>query len=76
MAPGLFVVEGNDQNELIEGLRALSAHLKDAPNRDDPAPYSEKKDPAMDEKIEPLARSWYLFMATVVAIPPRTSPIL
>jgi PfaB family protein len=60
MAPGLFVVEGNDKNELIEGLRTLSAHLKDAPGRDDPLSSSGKKDPAIDEKIEPLARSWYL----------------
>jgi PfaB family protein len=60
MTPGLFVVEGNGKNELIEGLRALSAHLKDAPGRDDPLSSSEKKDLTMDEKIEPLARSWYL----------------
>ncbi|MGB6010146.1 MAG: beta-ketoacyl synthase N-terminal-like domain-containing protein, partial [Desulfobacterales bacterium] len=60
MAPGLFVVEGNSKKELIEGLRALSAHLKDAPDRDDPLSSSEKKDPAIDEKIEPLASSWYL----------------
>ncbi len=60
MAPGLFVVEGNSKKELIEGLHALSAHLKDAPDRDDPLSSSEKKDPAIDEKIEPLACSWYL----------------
>jgi len=60
MAPGLFVVEGNSKNELIQGLQALSAHLKDTPSQDDPLSSSEKKDPAVGETIEPLARSWHL----------------
>ncbi len=56
MTPGLFVVEGNDPNDLTEGLQALSTHLKNAPSQDDPLSSSGEKDPAM----EPLARSWYL----------------
>ncbi len=57
---GLFVVEGDSKKELTKGLYALSVHLKDAPDRDGPSSSSEKKDPAMNEKIEPLARSWHL----------------
>jgi hypothetical protein len=55
MTPGLFVVEGNDPSELTQGLQALSAHLKNAPGRDDPLSSSGKKDPI----LEPMARSWY-----------------
>ncbi len=47
MKPGLFVVEGNTKNELLEGLSALNLHMK---HSQDTAGLS----------MEPLARSWFL----------------
>jgi PfaB family protein len=47
MKPGLFVVEGNTKNELLEGLSALRLHMK------------QSQDSA-GLPMEPLARSWFL----------------
>ena len=44
--PGLFVVEGNSENELLEGLSALKLHMKHSQNKTAPS-------------MEPLARSWF-----------------
>ena len=58
-APGLFIVEGNTENELLEGLSALSLHIEtslDGKSRSYPI---NENSPAAWEKIEPLAVSWY-----------------
>jgi acyl transferase domain-containing protein/3-hydroxymyristoyl/3-hydroxydecanoyl-(acyl carrier protein) dehydratase len=60
IAPGLFVVEGDSKNTLIEGLEALHLHVKDSSTRPDPAPVSSEKGLATDPEIERVARSWYL----------------
>ena len=44
--PGLFVVEGNNENELLEGLSALKLHMKNSQYRTGPS-------------MEPLAQSWF-----------------
>ncbi len=46
MKPGLFVVEGNSENELLEGLSALKLHMKHSQDTAGPP-------------MEPLARSWF-----------------
>ena len=56
MAPGLFVVEGNSKNELIQGLQALSSHIKDTSSQDDPFLLLKKKIRPWVETIEPLAQ--------------------
>ncbi len=60
MAPGLFVVEGDSKNTLIEGLEALHIHIKDSSSRPYPASVSSEKGLATDPEIERVARSWYL----------------
>jgi len=45
--PGLFVIEGNSENELLKGLSALKLHMK----------HSQDK---AGLPMEPLARSWFL----------------
>lgn len=60
MAPGLFVVEGDSKNTLIEGLEALYLHIKDSSSRAYPAALSSEKGLEPDPKIEQVARSWYL----------------
>ena len=46
MQPGLFVVEGNSENDLLEGLSALKSHMK----------HSQE---TAGLSMEPLARSWF-----------------
>ncbi|RZB32385.1 MAG: hypothetical protein SRB2_04390 [Desulfobacteraceae bacterium Eth-SRB2] len=60
MGPGLFVIEGDSKNTLIQGLDALHIHIKDSSSRPYPASVSSEKDLATDRKIERMARSWYL----------------
>ena len=60
MAPGLFVVEGDSKDILIEGLEALHLHIKDSSNRLFPAALLREKKWEPDPKIEQVARSWYL----------------
>ena len=60
MAPGLFVVEGDSKNTLIEGLEALDIHIKDSSSRPYPASVSGEKGLAKDPRIEHAAQSWYL----------------
>jgi len=52
MAPGLFVVEGDSKNTLIEGLEALYLHIKDSSSRAYPAALSSEKGLEPDPKIE------------------------
>ncbi|MFH2219899.1 MAG: beta-ketoacyl synthase N-terminal-like domain-containing protein [Pseudomonadota bacterium] len=57
---GLFVVEGNDKEEMISGLDALDCHIKA------PALLSESPSPSKEKflvsgkDMEVFARSWYL----------------
>jgi PfaB family protein len=60
MGPGLFVIEGDSKNTLIQGLDALHIHIKDSSSRPYPASVSSEKDLATDRKIERMARFWYL----------------
>ncbi|MGD9383122.1 MAG: beta-ketoacyl synthase N-terminal-like domain-containing protein, partial [Desulfobacterales bacterium] len=60
MGPGLFVVEGDSKNTLIEGLEALHIHIKNSSSRPNPAALSSGKGLATDPEIERVARSWYL----------------
>jgi len=60
MGPGLFVVEGDTKNALIEGLEALHIHIKDTRSRPYPVSVSGKIGLTTDPEIEPMARSWYL----------------
>jgi len=60
MGPGLFVIEGDSKNTLIQGLDALHIHIKNSSSRPCPASVSSEKDLATDRKIERMARSWYL----------------
>ena len=46
MKPGLFVIEGSSENELIEGLSSLLLHMK----------HSQE---TAGRSMEPLARSWF-----------------
>jgi acyl transferase domain-containing protein len=57
---GLFVVDGNKESELLEGLDALRLHIRNSPNKPDRTLSSGKKSPRGDEKIEQAARTWYL----------------
>ncbi|MEJ2657468.1 MAG: beta-ketoacyl synthase N-terminal-like domain-containing protein, partial [Desulfobacterales bacterium] len=59
MAPGLFVVEGNTEGELLEGLFSLSLHVQTSQDSNRPA-SSIKHHEAMDGHMESLAKSWYL----------------
>jgi PfaB family protein len=57
---GLFVVEGNNKNDLIKGLDDLNRHVKNSLSR-----YSSPSSPEIEgvkknEYIERSARSWYL----------------
>jgi PfaB family protein len=58
-APGLFIVEGSTENELLEGLFALSLHIQttiDGISRSYPI---NDNDATALEKMEPLAVSWH-----------------
>jgi len=56
-APGLFVVEGNSEDEVLEGLNALRIHIQHSSG---PSAFPRTNDLISREKMEPLARSWYL----------------
>jgi PfaB family protein len=58
-APGLFVVEGNTENELLEGLSSLSLHIQSSLDRSRPSAPVEKNDSMGSKKAESLAVSWY-----------------
>jgi PfaB family protein len=57
--PGLFVVEGSTENELLEGLLSLSVHIQTSFDRNSRPSSIRKNDPAGSEKMEPLAISWH-----------------
>ncbi|MGA8181053.1 MAG: beta-ketoacyl synthase N-terminal-like domain-containing protein [Desulfobacterales bacterium] len=58
-APGLFVVEGNTENELLEGLSSLSLHIQSSLDRNGPSAPDEKNDSMGSKKAESLAVSWH-----------------
>jgi PfaB family protein len=60
MAPGLFVVEGDNKNSLIKGLDALHLHVKNSWSGPSPALLPPDQNPEPDPQIEQAARSWYL----------------
>ncbi|MBW2193466.1 MAG: type I polyketide synthase, partial [Deltaproteobacteria bacterium] len=60
VAPGLFVVEGNDQKELNRGLDALNRHINSRAQIDTTSLPSNEPDASEVGQMEPAARSWYL----------------
>jgi PfaB family protein len=57
---GLFVVEGNKESELLEGLEAFRLHISNSLNQPEKTRSAGKKSPRGDDKIEQAARDWYL----------------